>query len=869
MTPKYQNLAGVPLGGIGAGKIELCPDGAFRNLTIQNNLDMPLNDIHNPFKPMPTFPVVDMDACPELSPHGLESCFFGAFVEGVGATVLKEREPGLSTTLPRDSIGFVGEVPTADLQYPVMDGVELSLAAFSSLIFNEPEASQNRDSSVPGISLTFRAVNKSDHPRRVAFLFSFANLIGIGGFPNAAIKDFRDNFIEFLDTDGLRHLHFGHRIPKVDPRVEGTYTLACAAGPDIEVTHALYGIEQNHGGKKRLWDAFASCGRLGNDAEGGGFLAGALCAGRLLQPGESVEFPFVFAWYFPVRTDAKGRGLSYRNAYTRHFDSSFAAASYLVRNRDTLRARTDEWRGLLRRSNLPGWLTTKLINDTFPLYSNSLFDETGRFASSEAPCVMNGCMGTMDQRAASHALYAMGFPDLSRGELTLFSEQQISERHPERHATHWDMRTGKFDRPLDRFGAILHDVGWDDLDGGGLGSKGWLSPHWPDLSLVYVLQCHGHCIWSGDRSFLAYVYPKVKAALQFNRRLDQNGDGIAELWGPGCCTFDSGAFHYFGASSYIATLTLAALKAGAEMARWCGDESVAVELDTWFAKTRPIVEQKLFCAELGYFYSWVDDLHEASAGGERPHARESRNSMVAQLAGTFFARLLGLGEILDPVQVASALGKMVDKNIALCEFCPAQEVTDDNKTVSFSWPFYAEPYLIAQLFTIGRGDAGLAALLKLHTAMTINDGSPWSAPLVWKGPGNGEREWGAWYMTNTASWSVLPALCGFAFNAMDDRLRLAPEIPASLGKLSAVPLFFPRFHATVDADAAGDSLTIVKLIDCAELPVSTLEIHGPATITLNGTAVPAEVLPPVEGLARFRVNFRLKAGDHLRVSRGN
>jgi uncharacterized protein (DUF608 family) len=28
--PKYLNLAGVPLGGIGCGKIELCPDGALR-----------------------------------------------------------------------------------------------------------------------------------------------------------------------------------------------------------------------------------------------------------------------------------------------------------------------------------------------------------------------------------------------------------------------------------------------------------------------------------------------------------------------------------------------------------------------------------------------------------------------------------------------------------------------------------------------------------------------------------------------------------------------------------------------------------------------------------------------------------------------
>jgi uncharacterized protein (DUF608 family) len=157
--PKYNNFSGVPLGGIGCGKIELCPDGAFRHLTIHNKVDMPLTDIHNPFKPMPNFPVVDMDTCPEMHPAGLESCFFGAFVEGTGAVVLKEQEPGLSATLPRDSIEFVGEVPSADLVYPAMDGVKLSLAAFSSLILNEPEAAQNRDSCVPGVSFTFKIEN--------------------------------------------------------------------------------------------------------------------------------------------------------------------------------------------------------------------------------------------------------------------------------------------------------------------------------------------------------------------------------------------------------------------------------------------------------------------------------------------------------------------------------------------------------------------------------------------------------------------------------------------------------------------------------------------------------------------------------------
>ena len=35
-------LSGVPLGGAGAGKIELCRDGLFRNITINGNIDTPI-----------------------------------------------------------------------------------------------------------------------------------------------------------------------------------------------------------------------------------------------------------------------------------------------------------------------------------------------------------------------------------------------------------------------------------------------------------------------------------------------------------------------------------------------------------------------------------------------------------------------------------------------------------------------------------------------------------------------------------------------------------------------------------------------------------------------------------------------------------
>jgi non-lysosomal glucosylceramidase len=854
--PRYKNFFGVPLGGIGAGKVELCADGAFRHLTTQNNQDMPLSDVHNPFKPMPSFPVASLETCPEFSPHGLEGCFLAAHVEGVGAVVLKEHEPGLVSTLPTDSIHFSGELPTVDMAFPPQGPVELSLAAWSSLVLNEPAASGYRDSSIPAFSLTLRAVNRGATPCRVAFLFSWANLIGIGGFPNAAAKDFRGNFIAYRETDGIRHLHFGHKQPKMHPRLDGTYTLAIAPGTNADVSHAVWAIDAKHGSKQSLWQDFSVAGQLKNGSDWGGFQAGALCAGRVLAPGETLEIPFVLAWHFPTRTDSRGFGHIYQNACARWFDDSLSVARHVFREADSLRSRTRAWRDRLRASNLPDWLATKLINDIFPLYSNSIYDAAGRFASAEAPSVMNGCMGTMDQRAASHAIYSMAFPALSQAELTLFSEQQIGEEHPARHATHWNTLTSTFDLPLDRHGAILHDVGWDDLDGGAHGHKGWLSPHWPDLSLVYVLQCYEHIAWTGDRDFLASIYPKIQAALTFNARLDQDGDGIAELWGPGCCTFDSEAFHYFGTSAYVASLTLAALKAGAKIARWMDDEAFAQTLDARFALARPEAERKLWNEQLGYYVSWKDESHAASASGERPHELESRNCMVAQLAGTWFARLLDLGELLDPARVASALDQMNAKNIGLAEFCPATEVSDDNSLVSNSWPFYAQAYLIAQLCYVDRADDALAALKKIHTAMTVNDGCPWSSPLVWNGQGNGDREWGAWYMTNPVSWFILPALAGFAYNAMDQAITLRPNIPQSWGRLESLPLFMPHFQLAVNADEDGIDLKLGRLVERDSLEIQTLNLRHQAALTLNG----APLASPHSGEP---LNIKMEPGDVL------
>ncbi|MBC7319559.1 hypothetical protein H5T89_02840, partial [bacterium] len=49
MKINLKDIVGVPLGGIGTGKIEITPDGMFRHFTINNNYVFPIDEMKGTF----------------------------------------------------------------------------------------------------------------------------------------------------------------------------------------------------------------------------------------------------------------------------------------------------------------------------------------------------------------------------------------------------------------------------------------------------------------------------------------------------------------------------------------------------------------------------------------------------------------------------------------------------------------------------------------------------------------------------------------------------------------------------------------------------------------------------------------------------
>ncbi len=101
---------------------------------------------------------------------------------------------------------------------------------------------------------------------------------------------------------------------------------------------------------------------------------------------------------------------------------------------------------------------------------------------------------------------------------------------------------------------------------------------------MFVLQGYQHALLAGDAEWLDRMYPQMQEALRFQDRLDQDGDGVPDLWGPGSCTYDTELYPYYGAAAYTTGLYLAALsvmrrlageRGDAEFGAWVDDRSRA------------------------------------------------------------------------------------------------------------------------------------------------------------------------------------------------------------------------------------------------------------------------------------------------------
>ncbi len=532
--------AGVPLGGIGAGKIELLPNGVFNAFTIQNNWSKPLSGGAD-------YPGI-------LGYHLGLRVRRGSGPRARWRAVLLQTAPIRSIPTVRD-IRYRGVFPRVEMEFiePSL-GLDVRLEAFSPWVPGDV-----RDSSLPAALFTLKVRNRLASPADIGFLFIGRNLSGkwcVG----------RRNRV----TDGPEALHLDFL--NVDPSErdvrQGAVRVSFAkrGWPRTSWLESWNAVTRNFSFTPETvsleaWEHFQAGAPLpnltprrtvqGENQE----LCGALCAERRLPGRGRAELDFAVSWYFPKHP------LGHR--YVSWFRGPADVARYALSRKARLGGLQGRIERAVRSLPFPQWFNEALLDNLAPFHAATWLVKDGRFAFYEAPqaCPL---MGTLDVGFYGSIPLSYFFPELERSLLKQFARAQRLD------------------------GYVPHDLGKNRLD---MPSDGTTFHYWKDLNPKFVLMAYRDYRWSGDRAALQALYPRIKKAIAWTLSTDHDGNGLPDNEGADQ-TFDLWGF--YGTNAYTSSIFLAALLACERMAGLFGDRAFARRSRACFDRGSASFERELW-----------------------------------------------------------------------------------------------------------------------------------------------------------------------------------------------------------------------------------------------------------------------------------
>lgn len=463
-----------------------------------------------------------------------------------------------------------------------------------------------------------------------------------------------------------------------------------------------------------------------------------------LQPGQSTELVFVVAWHFPNLHTGHGQ------MYTNWFKDAMEVARYIRDNDKRLYDQTELFRKTYYEdTTLPWWLALRLMMPTANLATGtSQWWKNGRFWGWEG---VGCCHGT-----CTHVW------NYSHAEARLFPELARSTRTMQDLGTAFEESTGRV-----AFRGEV-DKGFEYAADGQAGT---------------VLKMYREHLCSPDDAFLRANWPKIKKTLEYLIAKDAElgggrADGVIE--GVQHNTYD---INFVGANTFVGSLYLAALKAGAAMARRMADGD-AGRYEALAESGRAWTESRLFSGD--YF------IQQIPRGKEREPWQYGDGCLTDHLFGQNWARCLGLPAIYDEAKVRSALASVYRYNWAPPggslrqynqQFPPEREFARDREGGLFicTWPRGARPgqpvryrdevwtgceYQAAGgMMWEGMVDEALAIVRAIDDRYDGALHNPWN-----------EVECGDHYARAMAAWGVYQAVCGFRYDGPAGSIGLDPRL---------------------------------------------------------------------------------------------
>jgi uncharacterized protein (DUF608 family) len=545
-------------------------------------------------------------------------------------------------------------------------------------------------------------------------------------------------------------------------------------------------------------------------------LLGAVSRSVDLAPGDSAEVAFIFAWHFPnLKLAHVGRP---GRRYATRFADAAAVAEHLAANFDDLAGTTRRWVDTWYDSTLPYWLLDRTMANTGTLATNTCFlFENGRFYGWEGVAC---CAGTCA------------------------------------HVWHYAQAPGRLFPQIECRTREMVDYGLGFRENGAIAYRTGQAPmthHADDGQCGRILGMLREHQMSADDAFLRRLWPKVKQSIEFMIARDPNHDGILDGAQPN--TLDAA---WYGEVSFTSSLYLAALRAGAAMAREMGDDQFAARCD----RIADAGSQQILALFNGEYFIQKEDPKHAGAIGVGP------GCYIDQVFGQTWAHWVGLGRLFDRDKQLAALqslwkynfvpdvgpfreqfprgrwyAKAGDAGLIMCSW--PKEPVDPDKKKHWQYQYFNEcmsgfEWQAAAHMIYEAVDCPELLRNGLAVARAIHD--RYDASL--RNPYN-EIECGDHYARAMASYGAFQAVCGFQCHGPKGEIQFDPRLSPQRFRAALVgPGGWGTFSQRFERAKLRGQISVKH----GELALRRLTLHWPPRAETDRTAVaPSQVTAMLDG----------------------
>ncbi|ACK68745.1 protein of unknown function DUF608 [Gloeothece citriformis PCC 7424] len=549
-------------------------------------------------------------------------------------------------------------------------------------------ADNYQESSYPLAIFEWTIYNPSDRPVTISIMMSWQNTVGWFSnaikTPEVKVRDDGSPVYEYQprwgDSTGnfnqwiVDNYRVGCLLNRIQPHPqveegEGQVCIASILNPNLEVFYNTRWNPQGDG--SQIWDYFAMNGSLGDyqnesPAAPGEQIAAAMAIRFTIPPGKTRKIPFILAWDLPITEFAQG--INYYRRYTDFFGRNgqnvWSVVRTALKHHEMWRDRIIEWQApILKQKELPDWFKMALFNELYLLADGGTLwtaatedDPVGQFAVLE--CIDYRWYESIDVRLYGSFGLGMLWPRLDKAVMEAFARAIPKGDDTPRIIGYNGAKAIRKAK-----GATPHDLGapnehpWEKTNYTSYQDCNL----WKDLGCDFVLLLYRSFLWTGanNQDFLWEHWDSVTQTIAYVKKFDLDGDGIPENSGAPDQTFDD--WQLRGISAYCGALWIAGLEAAIKIGETLlqrppmnpqlqsenAPEKIEIAIATyrqWLHQARALYHDTL----------WTGEYYRLDS--------ESGSDVVMsdQLCGQFYARLLGLPDVVEPQYTLSALRKIYE-----------------------------------------------------------------------------------------------------------------------------------------------------------------------------------------------------------------